>query len=59
MNKPRQVIQCVSQAEIVIFGGFTLMLTDGHTDIQTYGRTEGRTEGWTDRRTDGQTLTEM
>ena len=27
-NKPGRVIRCVLQAEIVVFGGFSLMLTD-------------------------------
>ena len=26
--------------EIVVFGGFSLMLTDGHTDGRTHGRTD-------------------
>ena len=30
----------VSQAEIVVLGGFALMVTDGRT----YGRTDGRTD---------------
>ena len=42
-NKPGRVIRCVSQAEIVFFGGFSLMLTDGYTD----GRTDTRTDGET------------
>ena len=44
-NKPGRVIRCVSQAEIVVFGDFSFMLTDGHTD----GRTDTRTYGRTDR----------
>ena len=48
VNKPRRAIRCVSQAEIVVFGGFSLMLTDGRTD----GRTDGHTDGHTDGRTD-------
>ena len=44
-NKPGRVIRCVSQAEI---GGFSLMLTDGHTDTRTDERTHGRTDGRTD-----------
>ena len=47
-NKPGRAIRCVSQAEIVLFGGFSLMLTDGHKD----GRTDTRMDG----RMDGQTL---
>ena len=39
-NKPDGAIRRVSPAEIVVFGGFSLLLTDG----------------WTDGRTDGQTL---
>ena len=42
-NKPGRVIRCVSQAEIVVFGDFSLMLTDGPTDIRTYGHTDGHT----------------
>ena len=38
-NKPGRVIRCVSQAEIVLFGGISLMVTDGHTDGHTDGRT--------------------
>ena len=34
-NKPGRVISCVAQAEIVVFGGFSLMATDGRTDGQT------------------------
>ena len=45
-NKPRRAIRCVSQAEIVVFGGFSLMLTDGHTD----GRTDGRTDPFIEMR---------
>ena len=33
-NKP------VSQAEIAVYGGFSLMLTDGRTDGHTDGRTD-------------------
>ena len=43
-NKPGRVIQCVSQAEIVVLGGFAYMLTDGRTDGWTYGRTDPHVE---------------
>ena len=32
------------QAQIAAFGGFSLIVTDGHPDTQTYGRTDALTE---------------
>ena len=40
VNKPRRAIRCVLQAEIIVFVGFSLMVTDGRT----YGWTDGRTD---------------
>ena len=31
-NKPGREIRCDSQAEIIVFGGFSLIRTDGRTD---------------------------
>ena len=45
INKPGRIIRCVPQviqAQIAVFGGFSFMLMDGHTD----------TYGWTHKRTD-------
>ena len=38
-NKPVRVIRCVSQADILVFGDFFLMRTDGHKDTRIYGHT--------------------
>ena len=41
-KKPGRVIRCVSQAEIFVFDGFSLMVTDGRTS----GHTDGQTLLW-------------
>ena len=38
-SKPGRVVRCVSQVEILVFGGFALMLTDIRTDTRTDGQT--------------------
>ena len=42
-NKPGRAIRCVPQAQIAVFGEFSIMLTDIRTDAHTDGRTYGRT----------------
>ena len=44
VNKPGRVIQRVSPAEIVIFGGFSLAVMEGYMDGQMDIGMDGRTD---------------